>query len=160
MSDFRKLAEAKKAEIRREAEQREAQVDADLKKLEELAAKYGLAVTAPEAAQGSPVQPDWLGALVDNKNRLEALVALNTNNASTSARAKQMAEAYIRSKKRPVLLGELHTWLESQGVKFDGDTPRSTLSAVLGQAPNLYSISRSKGWWLKGVPEPDFDYLE
>lgn len=50
--------------------------------------------------------------------------------------------------------------LAAKGIKFNSERPKNTLSAILGQTPSLYSISRDKGWWLKGVPVPTSNPLE
>ena len=150
MSDLEKLGQAAKAAILREAEARAAEVDRDFKIMGDLAAKYGLAIVP--ANNPSSTDDASMSELYAKLVRLKHAGPVPAS--SMSARAKELAEEYIRQQNRPVLLSELHQWLETQGVKFDGDTPRNTLSAVLGQAPTLYSISRSKGWWIKGLPEP------
>lgn len=158
MSTLRKMAEARKAAILGNAERQAAEVDREMEELERLASKYGLSVTAPAVPAGKPI--GTIG-LQPGMNALEAiLVAVHDSllafqDASITKRARVAATAYIRAKNKPVLLAELCDALEQNGVKFQGETPRSTLSAILGQDPGLYSISRSKGWWLKGVPVPE-----
>ncbi|MBI3702537.1 MAG: hypothetical protein HY244_01485 [Rhizobiales bacterium] len=144
MSTLRKMLEDKKAAILADAQRRAAEVDADMDQLEKLTAKYGLEIST--GANGTPV-----GAAVSD---IVAKTLADLGNASPSAKVKAGAEAYIRSKNRPVPLGELFEMLDQHGLKFKGDTPRNTLSAILGQNENLYSISRERGWWLKDVEVP------
>ncbi|MGH6789484.1 MAG: hypothetical protein ACRECC_07340 [Pseudolabrys sp.] len=145
MSTLKKMLASKKAAILADAEKRAAEVDRDMAELERLTSKYGLQIVEPPPANGRVTE-----VLESVANALTAITE-----ASLSARAKTAAEAYIRVQKRPVPLAELAEVLERNGIKFPGQTPRNTLSAVLGQSTALYSISRSQGWWLKGVPIPD-----
>jgi hypothetical protein len=154
MSSLRKMAEARKAAIRKKAEAEAAEIDRELAELERISAKYGLSVTEPpQPAKAEPVDKpaNALASLITTVG--ETLTVMS--NASLTAKARAAAEAYIRSKNQPVTLGELHDMLERNGVKFVGESPRNTLSAILGQTPSLYSISRDKGWWLKDVPVPE-----
>jgi len=154
MSSLRKMAEIKKAAILAEAERKAAEIDREMAELERLTAKYGLSVTEPPmpAAQEAEKVAKTISLGEAIKSVSETISALA--NASITARAKAASEAYIRQKNQPATLGELHQMLERNGIKFAGDTPRNTLSAILGQTDSLYSISREKGWWLKGVPVP------
>jgi hypothetical protein len=145
MSTLRKMLEGKKADILADAERRAAEVDADIEKLEQLTAKYGLEIAA-SGVNGR--------AATSTISDVVAKTLANLGTASVSAKAKAGAEAYIRAKNHPTPLGEIHEVLERNGVKFEGDTPRNTLSAILGQHPPIYSISRDQGWWLKDVPVP------
>ena len=145
MTDFQKLVQSRKAAILSAAEKQASEAERDLRELERLANKYGLKIVDAGTQETKRAQ-----TLLDTFN--ETLIRLA--DASVSAKAKAVSEAYIREQNRPVPLGELFEMLESHGIKFASDTPRNTLSAILGQAPALYSISRDKGWWLKGVPEP------
>lgn len=172
MSTLRKIAEAKKERIRAAADRQIAEIDSDLEKLEALAAKYGLSVVepvpthenmpeAPEATEPSVPSPPPVG----NGNGLhiteaEALaqiasaLAVLSSDASISKRARTATKAYIRAKNRPVPLAELDQALTASGVQFELNSPRSVLSAVLGQDRELRSISRSLGWWFSEEPLP------
>lgn len=153
MSSLRKMAEAKKAAILADAQKRAAEIDREMAELERLTAKYGLSVTEPPQAESPKTVPAAQAITAVMQGVGEVLAAMV--NASVTAKAKAVSEAYIRAKNEPVTLGELHEMLERNDIKFAGDTPRNTLSAILGQTPTLYSISRDKGWWLKGVPLPE-----
>jgi len=178
MSTLQKIAEAKKARILAEAHQKAAEVDRDMENLERLAAKYGLSVTTedtgetmanilkdssqkPEAEQrgervASPPQTNGNGILLTTPSHLILGDMLGElGDASVTRRARVAAKAYIRAKNRPVRLAELDQVLTENGIRFESDTPRNTLSAVLGQDPELYSISREQGWWIKGLPQPE-----
>jgi hypothetical protein len=139
------MLENKKAAILADAQKRAAEVDKDMEELERLTGKYGLQVMQPNT-NGA----DAVTTVLDGVAKTLADVA----NASVSVKAKAVAEAFIRQQGRPMQLGTLHEMLEHNGIRFFGPTPRNTLSAVLGQAPALYSISRSEGWWLSDVPVP------
>jgi hypothetical protein len=179
MSNLRKALEAKKADILSEAQQRAAEIDNDIEQLERLTAKYGLSVIEPSTSHDTGVESEQRTEQTDHpmrRNVAAALADLNGNgtahpvehvvhtfdealkamyNASVTKRARVAAEAYIREKNRPVPLGELYKVLADNGIEFQSDTPRNTLSAVLGQTDNLYSISRGQGWWIKDLPLPE-----
>ncbi len=55
MSNLQKIAEAKKANIRADAERKVAEIDHDMEELERLTSKYGLSVTPP-AETASPAK--------------------------------------------------------------------------------------------------------
>lgn len=143
MSTVRKMLEAKKAKLLEEAQKRAAEIDHDMAELERLTEKYGLDVKGEQAAAESAM------GMLDRALRRQPESPI-----STTAQSRAEAEAYIRQKGRPVPLNEIYEMLEAKGIKFQSDNARNTLSAVLGQSENLYSISREKGWWIKGVPEP------
>lgn len=170
MSSLRKIAELKKARILADAQARAAQVDQDMEKLEQLAEKYGLTVSEPtesastellplahEDDEAAPVQP----AMNGNGSTIAPIFSVvsealqGATDASMTKRARIAAEAYIRARKRPVPLAELDRALSAHGIQFESDMPRNTLSAILGQADNLYSISRDQGWWIKDLPLPE-----
>lgn len=171
MSSLRKIAEAKKERIRAAADRQIAEIDSDLENLEQLAAKYGLSVVEaapvnenepeptaaelePEAAppQSAANGSNGLHMTEDNALALiaNALAALDRN-ASVSRRARAAAKAYIRAKNRSVPLAQLGDALTASGVQFGS---RGVLSAMLGQDPELRSISRSQGWWFANEPQP------
>jgi hypothetical protein len=169
MSSLRKIAEAKKANIRADAERKVAEIDHDMEELERLTSKYGLSVTPPTEAEkdASPAEPKESAmsqlANINKRNgsllttpshSIIAEVMADLEKASITKRARVAAAAYIREKKRPVPLAELDEALVANGIQFESEMPRNTLSAVLGQDPNLYSISRDRGWWLKDLGEP------
>ena len=165
MSNLQKIAEAKKANIRADAERKVAEIDHDMEELERLTSKYGLSVTPPaETASPAKLQESATSQLANfNGNLLTApsqsiiariMAEHEQENASITKRARLAASAYIREKKRPVPLAELDEALTANGIQFELALPRNTLSAVLGQDPNLYSISRDRGWWLKDLGEP------
>jgi hypothetical protein len=191
MSSLRKIAEAKKANIRADAERRAAEVDRDMENLEILTAKYGLALVDPSIATAQAVEvvePDQeeageIGVEIDigthdtpqapingvslgahgNGNGvvppiggviMARILQDGLGDASVTKRARAAADAYIRARNRPVPLFELDEALAANGIRFESDSPRSVLSAVLGQDPNLYSISRDQGWWLRDLGLP------
>jgi hypothetical protein len=191
MSSLRKIAEAKKANIRADAERRAAEVDRDMENLEILTAKYGLALVDPSIATAQAievVEPDQeeageIGVEVDISTHDTPQAPINgvslgahgngngvvppiggvimarilqdgLGDASVTKRARAAADAYIRARKRPVPLSELDEALAANGIRFESDNSRSVLSAVLGQVPNFYSISRDRGWWLRDLGEP------
>ncbi len=178
MSSLRKIAEAQKASILAEAERKAAEIDRDMEQLEQLTAKYGLLVTEPDTGGGNaaevatsesaPTQsrgfvirnPKSNGASLltarsdDIVTQIMAEVLKDVPDASITKRARVAAAAYIRQKKRPVPLAELDAVLTANGIKFESDTPRNTLSAVLGQDPNLRSLGRDRGWWLPELGDP------
>jgi hypothetical protein len=166
------MAEVQKANIRSEADRKIAEIDHDMEELERLTAKYGLSVGEPSPASTEqtgtqpvrngivvrrPIPRQSLnpgGTLTTNSAILVADALKQVAEASVTKRARVAAAAYIREKKRPVPLAELDAVLTANGIKFDSETPRNTLSAVLGQDPTLCSLGRDRGWWLSELGDP------
>lgn len=170
MSTLRKIAEAKKQNIRSAAEQQIAEVDKELDTLERLAAKYGLAVVDVPAAEAEPStpSPDAIALAAapatangnlhmteaDALTHIASAVAVLGAGASITKRARAGAKAYIRAKQRPAMLAELDRVLTSCGIRFESESPRSVLSAILGQDDELLSLGRDSGWWLRELGDP------
>jgi beta-glucosidase-like glycosyl hydrolase len=133
MSDAKKLLEAAKAEHLLKAQE----IDRDLKELERLTAKYGFEVSktssraAPKRSASAPIDP---------------------GKESVAARARRESEEIIKARGEPVPLTPLFEEVTRRGVKLGGQTPKSTLSAYLGQGKTLESTPQ--GWWFKGQPIP------
>jgi hypothetical protein len=175
MSTLRKMLEAKKANILEEAQRKAAEIDHDMEELERLTGKYGLSISQPAVENAVAPTVDVDVVVTDEAGRAHILEAKNRQGAETitfligsitdalrsvedaslTRRARVAAKAYIRAKNKPIPLAELDEVLIESGIKFESDTPRNTLSAVLGQDPELYSVSRDQGWWLKGTPIPE-----
>jgi hypothetical protein len=143
MSDPLEALRAKKAKILEDAQREAATVDSDLAQLErlqELAGKYGLALTPAEVSRGNSVRI--------NPERYVAEPAY--------ARAIRTAEELVRVANHPLELGDIYDGLVKRGVPLAGERPRSTLSAYLAHEKSTLRSIR-KGWyWLKGVPVPEF----
>lgn len=151
MSSIRQVLEARKAAIKKEADDQVSQIDKDIADLERLADKYGMTVNPiqPKGKDGNKPVPNKGVIFAELHRTLESLAG-----QSTSYRARAGAKAYIKAKGRPVTLSELADVLANHGVRYVSPNPRNTLSAVLGQDDELYSISRERGWWLKSQAEP------
>lgn len=132
MSDAKKLLQAIKAEHLQKAQEAER----DLQDLERITSKYGL-----EVSQQAPTAKAKAAKAADA-----------TAQESVAARARRESEAAIRARGFPIPLTPLFDEITKRGVKIGGKTPRSTLSAYLGQGKNLQSTPQ--GWWLKGQPIP------
>jgi hypothetical protein len=141
MADPRQILEAKKAAILAAADKQVSEIDADIQALERLADKYGLDVVARTG--------DTLVMLEAKDASAATSIPIS---GSLYTRAKQGGELIIRAAGKPVPLADIHEELVKRGVIIGGKTPKNTLSAYLGQNPNL--ISTSRGWWLKDVPLP------
>lgn len=151
MSSIRQVLEARKAAIKREADEAMSKIDKEMAELERLADKYGLTVTTPQpkGKDGNKPVPARGEIVAELHRTLDSL-----KGQSTSYRAREGAKAYIKAKGRPATLSELADVLAAHGVQYVSPNPRNTLSAVLGQDDELYSISRERGWWLKNEAEP------
>jgi hypothetical protein len=129
--------ERRKSEIMEAAKKAAAEIDRDIAAMEALAAKYNLDIVERQEAQHPSRRP-----------------SIVTTNISITKASQEEAEDIIRAKGRPVPLGEIFEALSKRGIVFKSKTPRSTLSAVLGQSGKLVSI-KNVGWWLKDAPLPD-----
>lgn len=143
MSDPFEQLRAKKAKILEEAQRQAAAVDADLAELERLqalASKYGLTLTATEIARGTrPMVPP--GSAAAEPAYLRAIKA---------------AEELVQAAGHPLELGDIYDGLVKRGVPLAGERPRSTLSAYLSHEKSTLESIR-KGWyWLKGQKVPEF----
>jgi hypothetical protein len=140
-----KLLEAKKAKILEDAQHAAAEIEHDLKKLQEmqeLANKYGLSI----------VETGSLNAQTPNATppRHNGHGLRQRGTESLHRRAVREAEEIIRASGQPVSLSDLHDALIQKGVKLGGQRPQSTLSAYLSQSGKVESVR--KGWWgLKGT---------
>lgn len=144
------LLEAKKAKILEDAQNAAAEIDHDLKKLqemEEIVKKYGLVIveTGKDAVQGS------YAILQHNKPN-----SRKRGTESLHHRAVREAEEVIRAAGKPVSLSDLHAAIVQKGVELGGRRPQNTLSAYLSGSENVESI-RKGWWWLKGAPVPNQD---
>lgn len=127
------------------SQQRTAEIAADmeaLKKLKDITAKYGLAIVSADP--------------IERADRAAARVPLPIlklpHHGSVYTRTKVAGEAVIRTAGKPMQLSAVYDELVRQGVEIGGKTPKNTLSAYLGQNPNL--VSTPRGWWLKGAALP------
>lgn len=157
MSSLRKMLEAKKEKILADAQERAAEIDRDMEQLERLTAKYNLSVAEPASNQEQSGRTmNLVDGIIAAQELYETIqkAVLHINNASITKRARVAAEAYIRAKNKPVPLNELFEVLKQNGIVFQSENPKNTLSAVLGQGQNLYSVSRDTGWWISGVELP------
>jgi hypothetical protein len=160
MSDFQKMAEAKKAAILSEAHKRVAEVDYEMAELERLTAKYGLTVV--ERAQveiqsnGDNSELDLRAGVAIEEEAAQSVhtVLSATTDSSKARRARLAAETYLRTKNKPASLAELSEVLSRNGIRFESGASRDSLSTILGLSPNLYSISQGQGWWLKELSIP------
>lgn len=126
MPDPKKLLEAQMAEHLAKARE----IERDLQEYQRITEKYGL----------------------DSSKPSEQSVKAKPLKESTAARARREAEDYVFTRGQPVALTPLYEELVKRGVEIGGKTPRSTLSAYLGQGGNLKSTP--EGWWFKDRPIP------
>jgi hypothetical protein len=134
------LVKAEKAVV--EANNEAAEMDEDIEdlvRLKAIADKYGIELVERERAD------DQEGNVEPQPNALQ--------NASMYVRAKVEGEAIIRAAGKPLPLSVIYDALIHRGIVLGGKTPKNTLSAYLGQNPNLRSTPH--GWWLASQPLPN-----
>jgi hypothetical protein len=130
------------------SQQRTAEIAADmeaLKKLKEITAKYGLTIVSGDPVKNSAAQPPVAHLPIYKL----------PHHGSVYTRAKAAGEAVIRAAGKPMQLSDVFDELVKHGIEIGGKTPKNTLSAYLGQNPNL--VSTPRGWWLKATPVPAHD---
>jgi hypothetical protein len=130
------IMQAEHARNLREAQEKNAAIEHDMRELERIVMTYGLVVIAPDSVKQQPTK-----------------LHPSAEEFSDFERAKMVGESIIRSSGRPMTVAELFPIMLERGVKFPAGAPPQRLSSYLHRNPNLQFI-KNYGWWIAGVPWP------